>query len=229
VLVAAPGEFVHRNNRLRVEQHEVDLLILDAETMLVQPPGAKAMLDAVAAGSVRTLYGVSRGILSSAKIVFELLNDPAHWDGLDDEVTEALRRHIPWTRRLHECHSTYEDESIDLMSWVAENQERLVIKPSGGFGGEGVLPGWTATKEEWTKKLESSLRRPHVVQKRVEAPTELFPVWQDGQLRYEPFRYDLNPYIWNGDVVSGYVMRLTKGAIHNVASGDGMLAAKWIL
>jgi hypothetical protein len=229
VLVAAPGEFVHRSDKLFVEQHQVDLLILDPETMLLRPPGAKAMLDAVAAGSVRTLYGVSRGIVSSAKIVFELLSDPAHWEGLDAEITGALTRHVPWTRRLHECDTTRDGEVIDLMSWVADNQERLVVKPSGGYGGEGVMPGWTATKEEWTRKLEDALRRPHVVQERVEAPTELFPVWRDGQLHHEPFHYDLNPYIWNGDIVSGYVMRLTKGAIHNVASGDGILAAKWIL
>ena len=213
----------------RSEGQPVDLLVLDAETMLLQPPEAKPMLDAVAAGSVRTVYGVSRGILSSAKIVFELLSDPEHWEGLDDEVTEALARHIPWTRRLHDGTTMRDGEAIDLLSWVAENQERLVIKPSGGFGGDGVQPGWTATKEEWTKKIADSLRRPHVVQERVVAPTELFPVWQDGQLRYESFHYDLNPYIWNGDTVAGYVMRLTKGAIHNVASGDGMLVARWIL
>lgn len=229
VLVASLEEFEHRGGRLHVEQHAVDLLILDPETLLVRPPAAQKVLAAITAGSVRPLFGISRGLLSSAKIVFELLSDPAHWEGLDDEVTTALACHVPWTRRLHECDTQRDGETIDLMSWVADHREQLVIKPSGGFGGEGVLPGWVATNEQWAKKLEDALRRPHVVQERVESPSELYPVWKDGRIAYEPFYSDLDPYVWNGDVVAGYVVRLTRGAIHNVASGDGMLAAKWLL
>ena len=229
VLIAPPEEFVYRRNQLLVDKRKVDILLLDAETMLLRPPSAKDLLAAVAEGDVRTLYGVSRGVVSSAKLVFELLSDPEHWTGVDHAATAALEKHVPWTRRLRECTTTYDGGTIDLLSYVSDHRESFVIKPSGGFGGEGVLAGWASTDEEWQRKLKTSLVRPHVVQQRVEAPEELYPVWENGQCVLKTFFSDFDPYVWDGESAGGYMVRLGTGAVLNVASGGGSLAPKWIL
>jgi uncharacterized circularly permuted ATP-grasp superfamily protein len=167
-------------------------------------------------------------LLGGTKIVFELLTDTSYAHLFDKEVVGALRKHVPWTRRLRECWTVLEGESIDLMPFTARHQERFVVKPSGGSSGEGVVLGWECDTQTWERTLKLALSRPYVVQERVFAPKERFPVMDTGNLSAVERFVDFDPYVWNATQVRGHLVRISSGQVLNLGGG-GSTTARWIL
>jgi hypothetical protein len=225
--VANYEEFTFEGGRLRVEGHPIDVVLFDLETLVVAPPAAKPILEALSHGAVRSLYGVSRGVLSGAKVLFELLTDPSHWEGLDKDVVEALALHVPWTRRLRDTRTTFRGNEIDLLPYVEQHREDFVIKPSAAAGGAGVLLGCEATEDAWRQRLKDSRKRPSVVQERVATAVAELPIHRGDELAFERLTFDVNPYLV-GDRPAGVFVRLAKGAITNFAMGAS-LTARWFL
>ncbi len=232
VVSAALEELAPRGTELFVEDQRVDVVFIDwAELLELIYSGAetgKALLSAIAGGSVRTLTGLSRGLLSGAKILFDLLSDPAHSHLFDRDVAVALAEHIPWTRRVRECRTTFGKETIDLMPFVADHADLFVIKPSGGQAGEGVVLGWECDDTQWRQAVKRALSRPYVVQQRVSGQTEPVPAVIDGALAMVDRLLDFNPYVWNGERVDGALVRGAGRGLLNLFVG-GSLPAKWIL
>lgn len=63
--------------------------------------------------------------------------------GLDEATRRLLSLHLPWTRRLVPGAGTLPggEETADLLHWVGEHPDTLVIKKSWDFGGKGVFFG----------------------------------------------------------------------------------------
>ena len=54
---------------------------------------------------------------------------------------EPIRATLPWTRILRPGRATYGPWRFDLLTFVADNRERLVLKPADDYGGRGVILG----------------------------------------------------------------------------------------
>ena len=87
----------------------------------------------------------------SNKGLFALLSDPARRPtDLDAEQVRAIDRSIPWTR-LAASEATFGPESVPqrvepLDEIVRREKNRLVLKPAGGYGGQGVVLGWRVSE-----------------------------------------------------------------------------------
>lgn len=228
VMIARLAEFNLANGLLTVEKRPIDIVLAPWRMFFDPPPEAKPLLEALSTGAVRAFRGLSRGLTGSAKVLFDLLSDPTQWDGLDNECTEALAAHVPWTRRVRQCTTSWRGGKIDLVPFVAEHRADLVLKPSGSLGGEGVVLGWTVDDARWRVAVEKALARPHVVQERVVSPTELYPVLTDESFTLEERQSDFNPFVWNGERAEGHFIRATRSGVHNLSGGSSLLA-KWIL
>jgi hypothetical protein len=94
---------------------------------------------------------------------------------------EDIRTYIPWTRRLVPGETTYEEETIKMEDLVISNQERLVIKPSRGFGGKGVFLGFNTSPERWRQEINSALsERNRVVQEYLPPSSYMYQVGDQG-------------------------------------------------
>jgi hypothetical protein len=95
------------------------------------------------------------------KSVFEIFTSPefaAHFSSLERRM---FRQHVPWTRRVLASKSTDPDgKPIDLLAWLADNRERMVLKPNRSFGGEGILLGRDLDDSQYAAALERALRAP---------------------------------------------------------------------
>jgi hypothetical protein len=136
---------------------------------------------------------------------------------------EAIRRHVPWTRRVEETRTTFKGEEIDLAPFIRSNRDRLVLKPNDDYGGHGVYIGWESDEAGWDIAISEALSGDYLVQDRVATGREVFPVMKDGG-GYELSEQlvDLDPLLFFGRV-GGAFTRLSTSSLCNVTSGGGMV------
>ena len=220
VRIASPENLDYREGRLWIEDFGVDLVykrVVVGE--FLQKFGTNhALIDAVRDHSVCMVNGFTVQMLTK-KAIFALLSDPDYANLFDADQTKAISGHIPWTRKVRECKTVYGNRSVDLVPFVSENRDHLVLKPNGEYGGRGVVLGWECDADRWDQTLKGALDGSYVVQERVPQYREFYPSIVDGELRIEERFFDLDPYIWHGDHAEGCGVRLSRAALLNVAGG----------
>lgn len=162
------------------------------------------------------------------KACWEILTDPQFTQRyFSPEERQVFRRHILWTRVVGERTTRLMDgETGDLLPFLREERESLVLKPNRAYGGEGVLLGMSVSQAEWDAAIERAVAAPGqwVAQQLASIPVYEFPVVSDdGQVHSEPF------YTVMGFAPSRYGLaimgRASQKQVVNVAQRGGMCVA----
>lgn len=160
--------------------------------------------------------------LAHKKNGFAILSD-AHYKNLfTQEQQEMIRRHIPWTRRIKEERTTYENEEVDLLELVREKRERFVLKPNDDYGGHGISIGWEMTGSVWETALNNALEKDYVVQERVRIQKLTLPAFSD-KLERPELLIDFNPFVFPQGA-EGALIRLSTSSLVNITQGGGQTA-----
>ena len=137
---------------------------------------APALLEAYRAGAV-CLVNSFRSKIVHKKAVFAILTNENFAHLFDDAELEAIKNHIPWTRKFRAEKTFNRDEEINLVEWTRENAAKLVLKPNDDYGGHGIYIGWASTEKEWNDAIQLALDNgDYLVQERVQTSKELFPM-----------------------------------------------------
>jgi hypothetical protein len=155
------------------------------------------------------------------KASLAVVSDERNAHLLDEHQAEAVRAHVPWTRVVEERTTLVDGRPVDLLPWIAANRERLVLKPNDEYGGKGIVLGWTVDADAWQAALRTALASPHIVQARVEVPSEPFPSWGPSGLQVSDRMLDTAPYISGGAVMEGCLTRIAQDPLLNVTAGGG--------
>jgi len=227
-VICAPDELTHRSGRLRAKGIAIDLVyrrVLLSE-LLSQPDVARPLLRAYLAGDA-TVVNSFRAKLLHKKMSLALLSDDRYAGLYTPAQRRAIAKHVPWTRKVREGHTTYGGKVIDLTDFIARHRERLVLKPNDEYGGKGVVLGWTIDRHEWEQALLGALTSSFVVQERVAVPREPFPVLLD-RVHFLDLSVDCDPYLFWGRV-GGQLTRLSSSALLNVTAGAGSVVPTYVL
>jgi uncharacterized circularly permuted ATP-grasp superfamily protein len=221
-VIVDPRELEYRGGWLRAGDFQINLIYKRVVTGELIARGGldQPLVRAVRERAVCCVNSFRVQMLMK-KATFAMLDDPANEHLFTADEVAALRRHVPWTRRLREGFTTYREQRIDLLEFVATNRERLVIKPSGEYGGRGVTLGWESEPADWIQTIQDALGAPFVVQERVEVLQEIFPTLVNDELKWESRYVDFDPYTWGGEDVEGAGIRLSPSALLNVTAGGG--------
>jgi glutathionylspermidine synthase len=164
-----------------------------------------------------------RARVANNKKLFALLHDARFAHLLEGEELDAVRATIPWTRILREGKVTYGDWVVDLLQFVSDNRERLVLKPASDYGGHGVSLGMEAEQGEWDALIQDhAARADFIVQEYVPVPEEMFPTVEDGRVQMRLKRFNINPFGIGGRY-AGMITRISDRAVINVSAGGGLL------
>jgi len=163
------------------------------------------------------------------KSILALLQDQRFESTFANDERIAIRKHVPWTRRVREQRTDYDGKQIDLVEFLLKHRERLVLKPDGAYGGTGVVLGWEASDEAWQQALRLALSSDYVVQERVEVLEEEFPSCDRGKITLTKRYVDFDPYVWSGESVEGAGVRLSTSSVLNVTAGGGSAAPVFIV
>jgi uncharacterized circularly permuted ATP-grasp superfamily protein len=230
VRIVDPEDLEYRNGRLFVGDFSIDLVykrVVIGE--LLSKYGSKhPLIDAVRDRAVCMANGFGVQLLYK-KGIFALLSESSDKLPACRTTAQALARLIPWTRKVRETRTSYRDREIDLVPFIAENREQLVLKPNGDYGGRGVALGWECDDAGWGEAIKTALTESYVVQERVPLGREVYPSLVEGELRFDERYFDLDPYVWDGSKVEGCGIRLSRLALLNVTAGGGSAAPMFVI
>jgi uncharacterized circularly permuted ATP-grasp superfamily protein len=224
-IIAAPEELEFTNGRLRAGDFEIDivykrLLVNEYLPIMAQQP---ALLDAYRAGAI-CMVNSFRSKVIHKKAVFSVLTDARYAALFSAGELAMIKKHIPWTRRVRAGKSDYFGEEIDLLEFIGDRRDRLVLKPNDDYGGHGIYIGWNTDEIAWDEAMHSALGNgDYLVQERVPTAREVFPALTDeGTIKFAEQLVDLDPLLFNGKVGSAFT-RLSSNELANVSSGGGMV------
>jgi glutathionylspermidine synthase len=170
--------------------------------------GYDALVTALRTGTVR-MFTPSATWLLANKATFAWL-----WEDIDDLSTvdaRMVRRHVPHT---------------ELLTSADRPREDLVLKPTGAYGGSGVVVGREVTQETWDEALRAGLAAGgHIVQEYVPVDRLAmhFVEIATGDVREADVPYCVAPYLFGGRAAGAYlrfaVPDSTSGSVVNLGQG----------
>jgi glutathionylspermidine synthase len=220
--IVDPREVEYRDGRLRAGDFPITLLykrVLISE--LIERGGLdQPVVRAVRDGAVCMVNPFRCKILHK-KASLAVLSDERNADLFSRAECDAIAAHIPWTRRVEDRKTVYRGEEIDLLPFIVERREELVLKANDEYGGKGVVLGWETAPADWAGALRAALAAPAVVQERVGLTSEPYPSWSDGAVQIADRMVDTNPFVYHGAYMDGCLTRLSTEALLNVTAGGG--------
>jgi uncharacterized circularly permuted ATP-grasp superfamily protein len=224
-IIASPDQLEFTNGRLRVGDFEIDivykrLLVNEYLPVMDQHP---ALLNAYRARAI-CMVNSFRSKLIHKKALFAVLTDARYASLFAASELAMIKKHVPWTRPVRAEKSDYQGQEIDLLQFIADRRDRLVLKPNDDYGGHGIYIGWNTDEIAWNEAIHSALANgDYLVQERVPTAREVFPaLTEDGQMSFAEQLVDLDPLLFNGKVGSAFT-RLSSNELANVTAGGGMV------
>ena len=181
--------------------------------------------DLIAAARDRRAAVVNpfRARVANNKKLFALLQDARFAQLVEDRERRVIDETIPWTRVLRPGRTSYGEWVVDLLQFVSDNRERLVLKPASDYGGHGVSLGMETDQSHWDRLIEDHVEEgDFVVQEYVPVPEEMFPTVEDGHVQMRLKRFNINPFGIGGRY-AGMITRISDQAVINVTAGGGLL------
>jgi hypothetical protein len=224
-IIASPDELEFSGSKLRAGDFQIDivykrLLVNEYLPIMKEHP---ALLDAYRAGAI-CMVNSFRSKIIHKKTLFAVLTDERYRSLFTADEQQMIAGHVPWTRRVRAGRTEYFGESIDLIEFISEHRDRLVLKPNDDYGGHGIYIGWNIDEIGWDEALRNALANgDYLVQERVPTARESFPaITEDGRIQFAEQLVDLDPLLFNGKVGSAFT-RLSSNELANVTAGGGMV------
>jgi hypothetical protein len=186
------------------------------------------LLRAVLDGAVCMVNPVQCKILHK-KLSLAVLSDERNSALFSPAELQAIAAYIPWTRRVEERKSRFGGREIDLLPFIVDQRENLVLKPSDDYGGAGIVLGWEVDASTWERGVAKALAEPYVVQERITLPFEPFPSVVEGRVFLRDRMLDTAPFIAYGQYADGCLTRLSTAALLNVTAGGGSSVPTFIV
>jgi hypothetical protein len=233
-LIADPRELVFDGKTLTAQGKKIDLLYRRVliNDIVARPADCENLVKAYSANAVCVANNF-RCKIPHVKAFFAVLTDERNGALFSYNERELIRRHIPWTRVVQDVGTAYYGEHIDLLSFIREKRENLVLKPSDEYGGSGVTLGWETNERDWDAAIERAISaskpgeesRCWIVQERIPIRREVFPyITGHGDVEFRDMLVDFAPYLFRGKLC-GFLTRLSATGLANVTSGGGQVPA----
>lgn len=221
-VIADPREMEYRNGKLYAGEVHVTLIY---KRVLIDELVKECGLDHGVVRAVREravcMVNPFRCKLLHKKASLAVIGDELNASLFNEAERRAVAMHVPWTRVVTERSTEFEGKKIDLLPWMEDNREQLVLKPNDDYGGRGIVLGWTVSAEKWSDAIRGALDEPFIVQRRVAIPEEPFPAWVDGRVDIHDRSLDTAPYVSQGRFVEGCLTRISTDELLNVTAGGG--------
>jgi len=201
VEIVSPEQLEYRNHILRKGNFEINVVYrrLGVQEFLIRFDLTHPLVQAYRERAVCVVNSF-RSELAHKKAMFGLLTDETVTNKFPAAERKAIRDHVPWTRLVAACKTTYEEKAIDLPEFITQNRERLALKPNDDYSDLHSYFGWEMDGADWDRALKAAMRSPYVVQERVEPVRSVFPLMSFGHLEFREMQVDVHPHAYLGKV-----------------------------
>jgi hypothetical protein len=220
-IVCSPDDLEYQQRQLRSGTFRIDLVYkrVIIHEFLARYDDTHPLVRAYVNHDV-CLVNPFRCKIMHKKAVFEMLTDEERYDWFTTSEQEAIRRSVPWTRRVADRKTTRKGQKISLLEFIRKNRSMFVLKPNDDYGGHGVYFGSQSDEREWQSAIEKALSADYIVQDALDLHPEVFPIFSETEWKLQPMFVDTNPFLFRGKVC-GAMVRLSATPLINVTSGGG--------
>jgi uncharacterized circularly permuted ATP-grasp superfamily protein len=219
--LVSPEQLEYKNGILKAGAFEIDLIYrrVSAQEFLLRFTLSHPLLQAYRDRRVCVVNSF-RSELSHKKAMFALLTEDSLVSKFPIHERKAIKEHLPWTRVVKAGKATRGAESVDLLEFIKQNRETLVLRPNDEYTDLTTFVGYEHDEGSWARALREAQRAPYVVQERVEPVRTLFPLMSFGHLEFKEMQVDVQPQAFLGKVAgcSSYVSSAGAGT-YSPASG----------
>ena len=234
VVLADPRDLVFDGKTLAAHGTKIDLVYRRVliNDIVARPDECEALVKAYSANAV-CVANTFRCKIPHVKVFFAVLTDERNGALFSHQEREVIHRHIPWTRVVEDVGTAHYGQHIELLSFIREKRENLVLKPSDEYGGSGVTLGWETNEHDWDEAVARavSTTKPGeqncawIVQERIPIRREVFPyITPNKTVESRDMLVDFAPYLFRGKLC-GFLTRLSATGLANVTSGGGQVPA----
>ncbi len=165
---------------------------------------------ALSAGNLIVLNGPVTGLISN-KLNLALLSEYKESGLFSEEEIEAIERYIPWTRKVTPGKTSYDGTQVDLIEFMMENKNRMVIKSGDGLGGKEVVIGRNTDMEQWKQDVSYAIEAKNwLVQEFYESVPYIYQYGENGTAVHDAV---WGFFILGNEYAGGWLRVLPK--IHN--------------
>jgi uncharacterized circularly permuted ATP-grasp superfamily protein len=219
--LVSPEQLEYKNGVLRANGFDIDLIYrrISAQEFLLRFTLSHPLVQAYLDRKVCVVNSF-RSELSHKKAMFALLTDEALVAKFPLNERKAIKEHVPWTRVVKAGKTTHRDDVVDLLEFIKENRETLVLRPNDEYTDLHSFVGYEHDDGSWARATREALRAPYVVQERVKPVHTVFPLMSYGHLEFKEMQVDVQPQAYLGKVggCSSYVSSAGAGT-YSPASG----------
>jgi uncharacterized circularly permuted ATP-grasp superfamily protein len=219
--LVSPDQLEYKNGILKAGAFEIDLIYrrISAQEFLLRFTLNHPLVQAYRDRSV-CIVNSFRSELSHKKAMFALLTEESLTAKFPLNERKAIKEHLPWTRVVKAGKATRGTESVDLLEFIKQNRETLVLRPNDEYTDLHSFVGYEHDDGSWARALREAQRAPYVVQERVKPVRTLFPLMSYGHLEFKEMQVDVQPQAFLGKVAgcSSYVSSAGAGT-YSPASG----------
>ena len=143
------------------EGQNVTVIFLDMNNDVLLKIGTNHDIEPLLTGIRKGIVVNPRGMEPlGAKGIFEVMTGE-----LSNLLSPSTVNHTPWTRLLYPRATTGPDGQLipDLLAWVRDHWEEIILKPVYGYSGKGILVG--AESKPGNEDIQTALEgEPYIVQ-----------------------------------------------------------------
>ncbi len=219
--LTTPQRLKERAGEILLDDRKVTVIFLDFNNDVLVKLRKKYDLEPLLCAIKKGIVVNPRGMEPiGAKALFEVVTGQYR-----DELSETTVSRTPWTRRFQRGPTTGPsgEETPDLVEWVKENWDEVVLKPVHGYSGKGILIGYQ--HRDQTKVIQQALETGgYIVQPLIPLYLweEEFP-WVDKEEKkvfIKRWQTDFRSFVTDIGLI-GFVTRFG-GVPTNVGSGGGV-------
>lgn len=229
-VITDPREVEYRQGKLYAGEMPIDLVykrVLISE-LIARGGLHHPLVRAVRDGAVCMVNPFRCKVLHK-KASLAVLSDERNRELFGRDELQTIAYSIPWTRVVEERHTEHDGKEVDLIPFILQARERMVLKPNDEYGGAGIILGWEVDDATWHRCVQQALDEPFVVQERIDLPREVYPSLVDGRLEFAERIVDTAPFIFYGQYMEGCLTRLSTESLVNVTAGGGSSLATFVV
>jgi hypothetical protein len=227
VEIVSPEQLEYRNRVLRKGHFEINLVYrrISVQEFLLRFDLSHPLVQAYRDRTVCVVNSF-RAELAHKKAMFGLLTDETLTAKFPAAERKAIKDHVPWTRLVTQGKATRDGQTVELSEFILQNRDKLVLKPNDDYSDQHSFFGWEMDDSSWDRALKQAMRRPYVVQEKVDPARAIFPVYNYGSLEFRELQVDVHPHAYLGKVLGCSSWLSTGGSSFSSMAG---LAPTFIL
>src|ERR1700728_1531618 len=175
--LVSPDQLEYRNGVLRSGTFDIDLIYrrISVQEFLLRFTLNHPLVQAYRDHNV-CIVNSFRSELSHKKAMFALLTDDALTAKFPPHERKAIKEHVPFTRVVKAGKTMWRDKTVDLIDFIRDNRETLVLRPNDDYSDLHSYIGYEHDDGAWARAMREAQRSPYVVQESVKPVRSVFPM-----------------------------------------------------